>query len=70
MAKGKKKVPTHDADSDIEILEVEPSVTCCTQNPFLSKAFQRNRAEERRPVMKGLQQKRRKKSLREILMLE
>jgi hypothetical protein len=33
-AKGKEKVPTHDADSDIEILEVEPSITCHTWKPF------------------------------------
>jgi len=48
-AKGKKKVPTHDADSGIKILEVEPSITCRTRKPFLSKIFRRNCVEVESP---------------------
>jgi len=61
MAKGKEKVPTHDADSEIEILEVEPGVTCRIRKPFLSKALQRNRAEVEKARCEGFTTKEEKK---------
>jgi len=60
-AKGKEKAPTHDANSDFEILEVKPSVTCRTRKPFMSKAFQHDRAEVEKARHEGFTTKEEKK---------
>jgi hypothetical protein len=59
--KGKGKAPIHDADSDIEVLEVEPSITYRSRKSFSSKAFQRNRAVVEEAHREGFTTKEEKK---------